>query len=355
MPNLSASANSMPLSHVRLLFQAVCNGQRAYLLTGLTFIAAVSAALPNPVLLTAPAIEQFFAVVALSLIFGFFFHMLAHLAASRSLDSSIEHCLRHILARENLSRAVATLFVIAACIFTFPSFKSQIPAISPYSWDPALASLDRAMHFGTAPWQWIADAFGYGWFTVRIDKLYYLWFPITFTSAAIAALAPGNGALRHRFLLSFALSWMIIGCLFATGFASVGPIFYDRLTGGPSEFTALTAQLAAVNQVSPLQTLAVSESLWLSYSSSSDSLVSGISAMPSMHNAISVLMLLAARHINRFLTAAAAVYALAIFIGSVHLGWHYAVDAYAAAVLMAIIWKAAGFIVTKEAARRQTA
>jgi PAP2 superfamily len=355
MSNLSDSAISNPFLQARRLFQAVSNGQRAYLLISLSFIAAGIFVLPEAALLTASSVNKLFMFLALSLTYGLFGHVIAHFAVSRSLDSSIEHGFRCILTRENLLRAVPTVFVIGGCTLTFLGFKSQIPVLNPYSWDPALASLDRMIHLGTDPWRLIADVFGYGWFTVQIDYVYYLWFPVTFAFPAIAALAPGNGVLRQRFLLSFGLSWIVIGCLFATGLASVGPIFYDRIAGGLSGFTALTAQLEAVNQVSPLQTLEVREILWRSYIGASDLLVGGISAMPSMHNAICVLLFLAARHISRLLAAVAAVYALVIFIGSVHLGWHYAVDAYAAAVLTAVIWKAAGLVANKEAAWPQTA
>lgn len=348
-----AGEQALPAGAARKLFQTAIAGQRAYVATALAFIAAGTIALPNPTLLSAPAIAQFFTFLGLSLTYGLFAHMLARLLSTRSLDASMDHGMRRILAWDNLTRAAPTVFLIAAFVFTFPSFKAHIPVINPYSWDPALASIDQMLHLGKAPWRWIEDLAGYGRITNLIDDIYYLWFPVTFASAAVAAMTPGNGVLRHRFLLSFALTWIVIGCLFAVGLASVGPVFYDRLTGAPSEFTALTARLEAVNEVSPLRALEVRDMLWAAYTGASDSIVSGISAMPSMHNAICVLMLLAARHINKWLAAAAALYGFAIFIGSVHLGWHYAIDAYLAAFLTIAIWKAAGRIAAAEAQRAQ--
>ena len=91
----------------------------------------------------------------------------------------------------------------------------------------------------------------------------------------------------------------------------------------------------------------VREALWLDYKMVFEGTISGISAMPSLHNAMCVLLFLAARNIDRRLAAAAAIFALLIFIGSVHLGWHYAIDAYISLFGVLVIWKLAGFLTSK--------
>jgi len=72
--------------------------------------------------------------------------------------------------------------------------------------------------------------------------------------------------------------------------------------------------------------------------------------MPSVHNALSVLFALAAFKINRIAGWAATAYALLIWLGSIYLGWHYAVDGLAAALLTFVIWPVAG-IATDHLAR----
>jgi lipopolysaccharide export LptBFGC system permease protein LptF len=162
-------------------------------------------------------------------------------------------------------------------------------------------------------------------------------------AVGVAITIPGTNAVRDRFMISFAASWIIIGVLCAIMFSSVGPIFYDRLYENRSDYAVLIENLQRVNTAIPLNTLLVQEGLWHLYVTNTDAIISGISAMPSMHNAICVLIFLAARHIHRYLAIAACAYAILIFLGSVHLGWHYAVDGYASAIIVAIIWKAAGW------------
>jgi hypothetical protein len=68
----------------------------------------------------------------------------------------------------------------------------------------------------------------------------------------------------------------------------------------------------------------------------------GISAMPSVHNASALLMVLVVWNKTLFVRSVAVIHALLIFIGSIHLAWHYAVDSYLAWAMALVIWWAAG-------------
>jgi membrane-associated phospholipid phosphatase len=69
--------------------------------------------------------------------------------------------------------------------------------------------------------------------------------------------------------------------------------------------------------------------------------------MPSMHVASSCLMALGAYQISRPLGRAMAVFAALIWIGSIQLGWHYAVDGIVGAAMTFAVWRMAGAITTR--------
>ena len=68
----------------------------------------------------------------------------------------------------------------------------------------------------------------------------------------------------------------------------------------------------------------------------------GISAFPSMHNASAMLFALALSKCSRGLGYVFFAYVVVIFLGSVHLGWHYAIDGYAGIIIGYLGWVAAG-------------
>jgi hypothetical protein len=57
-----------------------------------------------------------------------------------------------------------------------------------------------------------------------------------------------------------------------------------------------------------------------------------------MHNGTALLFALAGFKVNRTMGWLLAGHAALIFIGSVHLAWHYAVDSYAAWALILLLW-----------------
>jgi hypothetical protein len=75
-------------------------------------------------------------------------------------------------------------------------------------------------------------------------------------------------------------------------------------------------------------------------------LIEGIAAMPSVHVALPVLYALAAWKLHRRLGILFGAYALLIFLGSVHLGWHYAVDGYVTLLIVPMVWWLSGKALT---------
>jgi PAP2 superfamily len=74
--------------------------------------------------------------------------------------------------------------------------------------------------------------------------------------------------------------------------------------------------------------------------------VNGISAMPSVHVAVAVLFALAGGRAGRWPGRLFTAYAGIVLLGSVHLGWHYAVDGYVSAAIVAGLWLLSGPLAT---------
>lgn len=218
----------------------------------------------------------------------------------------------------------------------FMALKLAIPAIQPFWLDPYLASFEATL-FGTDPYRLLDALFGRA--TLVVDRIYGLWLPVQLIVLFSVVIAPPSRT-KSRALAAYAVAWFLIGVLAAAWLSSAGPIFHDREFGG-DRFAALH-QLLAMRGAS--MELATSDAMWAARASGHAGLVAGISALPSMHVAISLWILLAARDLAPRAVPLAAAYFLFIWIGSVQLGWHYISDGLTGSVGMIAIWWIVGRI-----------
>jgi hypothetical protein len=149
------------------------------------------------------------------------------------------------------------------------------------------------------------------------------------------------------------MSWILLGTIGATLFSSVGPVYYGGVTAGPDPFAPLMEYLRSVDAAAPLTALWAQDLLWQSYVNPAGArLGEGISAMPSMHVSIAVLTALIGFRVNRWVGWLYTAFALVIFLGSVHLAWHYALDGYVSLGGTLVIWWLAGRITMHAEIRR---
>ena len=239
---------------------------------------------------------------------------------------------------------VFSFAVLAAFMAAFLYFKMKIPVLNPFDWDQTLASWDRALFLGHDAWQVLHPVVGYGPVTRAIDFAYMLWVPLVFIFWGWTFVdGRVERRLRQRYWLATILIWIVGGIGLAMLFSSAGPCYYPAITGidDPS-YADLMAYLQALNASSPIQALEMQAFLWDSYTGR-DGEPGGISAAPSLHNAQAVLFALAAYRFNRRFGHAMAAFAVVIFVGSVHLGWHYAVDGIMGAAIAVAAWYAVGY------------
>jgi hypothetical protein len=237
--------------------------------------------------------------------------------------------------------------LFAALMASFNAFKQMILPAAGFGFDPLFADLDRALFLGSDPWRVTHAIFGSPAATGLIDKAYHGWFvPMALGLMICAFLPRATWRLRTQYMLSYIAMWIGVGSLLAFLLPSAGPCFYTDFAGPSPTFQALMERLAVQQGMlgSPLSALTLQDGLLGMYGGDELIIGGGISAMPSVHNGLAALFALAAFRINRKAGWAMAAYAALIWIGSIHLGWHYAIDGIASFALAFGIWRAAGRI-----------
>jgi PAP2 superfamily len=259
--------------------------------------------------------------------------------AQRRIDRPFT-AIRKLLYRQRHWLLRGAIFMVAVLYFSiaFTSLKATIPLYVPYYADPWLAELDRAA-FGTDPWRLSHAVLGSRG-TMIVDRLYFLWFPVIMLYVGWFCFTR-NQALQLRGLLSYLLAWGLLGNLLAMGLASVGPGFYEHYYHD-QQFAPLLAELKVAEDEYRL--FATGAMRYLLKSQGQDGIGVGISAMPSLHVTLAFLCFLVAREYARhFLPKLiAALFAAVIFLGSVHLGWHYVSDGVVGILGVSLIWWGTG-------------
>jgi hypothetical protein len=241
-----------------------------------------------------------------------------------------------------LSFALPVLALIPVFGTTFTFYKSAISYLHPYGWDVRLTHLDAWLHGGIQPWVWLQPVLGHPLITGAINFFYNLWFFIVYAVLILQAFDTHNKRLRMRFYLSFLLTWILLGSVAATAFSSLGPCYDPGIAHHVGPYSGLMQYLYRANETIPIWALDTQQMLWRDYQHNRTGLGSGISAMPSVHVATATLLALFGWQYSRPYGIALTLFAVIIFLGSIHLGWHYAVDGYAAILGTLTIWWGVG-------------
>lgn len=251
------------------------------------------------------------------------------------------------LEDRGLSLLVPTLF-FAILLAAFNAFKQSILPLAGFGLDPLFAAWDRAI-FGVDPWQISHAVFSAPLATLVLSQAYHQYFLPMALGVFLCAVLPGRRQLRTQYLLSFALVWILVGSALAFLLPSAGGVFWAQFHPGPDPFRPLVDALARhhdllvrAGHAEGVGARAFQAALADGFGGDRLAIGRGISAMPSVHIALAVQFACAAFALDRRLGWIAAVYAALMWVASVHLGWHYAVDGIVAAFVTIPLWFACG-------------
>jgi hypothetical protein len=236
-----------------------------------------------------------------------------------------------------LLRVPLLIGLALATSYLYFTFKVNIANFASFTWDHFFAAIDRVLFLGQDPWV-LSHRLLPGVLATRIfDALYLIWYLILFAAIFSVAVLPSRHRLRLSFLFALGLNWVIGGVILAILLPAAGPVYMERITGDPM-FQPLMERLYGQAQNTRIMALEIQEWLWAGYTLA-DVEPAGISAFPSVHVSIAATCACLGFAASRVLGWLMTVVTVGILVGSVHLGWHYAVDGLAGIVLGIVFWR----------------
>lgn len=222
---------------------------------------------------------------------------------------------------------------------SFTSAKNMLPDVLHRHWDTSLAKADRLISGGVDPSALLMPIHGND---LTILSFVYGggWHILVFGLTALVAISKSHNHVRKQFLLASFICWVLVGNVLAATFYSGGPSFYDLFTGDSARFSDLAQSIKPA-----AMTLAEQSYLRDFFKSGEIGIGSGIAAFPSMHVTAATLVAFLLWSMNKRLGWLGIVFVALIEIGSIRLGWHYAIDGYVGICSAVIVWWAAGKVI----------
>lgn len=245
------------------------------------------------------------------------------------------------LARSNWRSILlvsAGMVIAGLNMITFMYSKPLLNHLVPFWADPLLAQIDHYLFLGNDPSSLL------GWLNSMGTALFYhrAWFALMVMTLLMVLSKPPS-VEKSSILISYFVLWSVAGPVIHLLLPAAGPVFYQNLGYG-DRFAGIAV---------PEEMARMSNYLWTVYSGSRFAPGSGISAMPSMHIATTAWMVIAVHVLARPWAPAMAAVGSLIFLLSVSLGWHYAVDGIVGGAAAAACYLAALRIYASAKARNE--
>lgn len=218
-----------------------------------------------------------------------------------------------VIGRSGVYVLVAGLNMIA-----FMWIKPLLNYLVPFWADPLLAHIDHVLFLQHEPWALLT------WLNSSPTAIFYHrgWFAMMILTLLVVSKAPPSPE-KSAVMLSYFILWSVVGPSIHTLLPAAGPVFFAQMGYGD--------RFAGLHSAPETELLA--GYLWAIYSNAGFGPGSGISAMPSLHIATTAWMIIGFHVFARWWVVPMAIAGLLIFLLSISLGWHYAIDGIAGAAL----------------------
>ncbi len=268
---------------------------------------------------------------------------LAHALLRKQRYEQALAIMREIFSLNMLVRVLICCACIMVVITIFGAVKSLIgPHLTPHGHDDLFIAIERFIHGGKLPHEYFGFVYENPDWLHAIDYLYWVWFLLMYVFLAWVVFQPKGTPGRMQYIVSFCLCWTVIGNILAAAGASAGPVFWSYYLPDPNPYDAL---LATIDRISFDRDLIFTHLRDMLLSMRSDDRMvdmNGPAALPSVHVAMATLFTLHSFKYWPPLGWVMLCYLIVIQLGSFLLSWHYAIDGYAGAAAMVLIWWAAG-------------
>lgn len=240
-----------------------------------------------------------------------------------------------------LSYVMGTSLIYISFCPSFGFLKSLIPVFHPYYLDPWLQRIDIALHGGKLPFQFFMEVLPKSWILL-LDRIYLVSWVSVIGFYSVWQLSRPPSFARTQFISCFFLTWIIGGIVLATLFSSVGPIYYNLFYHDAYSTMNWPLVQQLYNNLDghqPLLNFNARQELIDFLNNGKLANYNGMSAMPSMHTGMSMLIAMHSYCYARKLFWIVLPYTILIIIGSMALGWHYGIDTYFSAIVLVILWR----------------